>query len=86
MKLPFKISSATSSFMIGVTASASAGAYFFRGDIRPELAGPVALGILVGSLIGPKLISKFPTSILKKLFMLILFIAGIQMFMRGLRL
>ena len=49
MRLPMKVSTATSNFMIGVTAAASAGVYFARGDIRPLVAAPVALGVLIGA-------------------------------------
>src|ERR1700733_8340196 len=56
LRLPIKVSSATSNFMIGVTAAASAGAYFIRGAIVPEIAGPVALGSVVGALLGARLL------------------------------
>jgi hypothetical protein len=85
MKLPMKVSSATSNFMIGVTAAASAGAYFLRGDIRPEIASPVALGIIIGSWMGSKIMMKLPTSQIRKIFVLVLFIVSIQMIMKGLK-
>src|SRR5579863_6505815 len=56
MKLPMKVSTTTSNFMIGVTAAASAGIYYVRGDIDPFIAAPVALGILVGSFIGTRIL------------------------------
>ena len=52
MRMPIKVSTATSNFMIGVTAAASAGVYFMRGDIDPFIAGPVAVGVLLGAMIG----------------------------------
>ena len=52
MRLPIKVSSATSNFMIGVTAAASAGVYFMRGNIVTEIAGPVAFGSVLGAIIG----------------------------------
>ena len=52
MRLPMKVSSATSNFMIGVTAAASAGIYLGRGDVDVTIAGPVALGVLAGAMIG----------------------------------
>jgi len=58
MKLPMKVSSTTSNFMIGVTAAASAGIYFQRGDIDPMIAAPVALGVLIGALVGAKTLNK----------------------------
>src|SRR5579862_2033956 len=54
MRLPFKVSTTTSNFMIGVTAAASAGIYFRRGYIDPVLATPVMLGVLAGSLVGAR--------------------------------
>ena len=54
MRLPMKVSTTTSNFMIGVTAAASAGIYFQRGDINPLYAAPVALGVLLGATIGRK--------------------------------
>ena len=68
LRLPIKVSSATSNFMIGVTASASAGAYFMRGDIVPAVAGPVALGSVVGSLIGARILVAVPNEWLRLLF------------------
>ena len=56
LRLPIKVSSATSNFMIGVTAAASAGIYFVRGDILPKLAAPVALGSLLGGYLGTKIL------------------------------
>ena len=60
MKLPFKVSTTTSNFMIGVTAAASAGLYLSRGYVDPGLAMPVMLGVLVGSLIGARLLARTP--------------------------
>jgi Predicted permeases len=84
MKLPIKVSSATSNFMIGVTASASAGAYLLRGDIRPEIAGPVALGIIAGSFLGARLMVKIPAAHIRKVFVVVLSIVSIQMIIKGL--
>ena len=83
MKLPIKVSSATSNFMIGVTASASAGAYLLRGDIRPEIAGPVALGIIAGSFMGARLMVKIPAAHIRKVFVVVLSIVSIQMIIKG---
>ncbi len=85
MKLPMKVSSATSNFMIGVTATASAGAYFMRGDIRPEIAGPVALGIIVGSWLGARAMIHLPAKLIRKIFVLVLVVVSVQMILRGLR-
>lgn len=83
MKLPMKVSSATSNFMIGVTATASAGAYFLRGDIRPEIACPVAIGIIFGSILGAKAMSELPANAIRKVFVAVMIIVSIQMIMKG---
>ncbi len=85
MKLPMKVSSATSNFMIGVTATASAGAYFLRGDIRPEIACPVAAGIIVGSWIGARLMPKMPATTIRKIFVGVLSVVAVQMLMKGMK-
>ncbi|HEY8270640.1 MAG TPA: sulfite exporter TauE/SafE family protein [Pseudobdellovibrionaceae bacterium] len=84
MKLPMKASSATSNFMIGVTATASAGAFLLRGDIRPEIAAPVSVGIILGSWMGAHSMIKIPTQILRKIFVIVLSIASFQMILKGL--
>jgi uncharacterized membrane protein YfcA len=83
MKLPMKVSSATSNFMIGVTASASAGAYLFRGDIRPEIAGPVSVGIIIGSWFGAKSLVAIPSQAIRKIFVVLLTIVSIQMIIKA---
>lgn len=83
MKLPVKVSSATSNFMIGVTASASAGAYFLKGDIRPEIAAPVSIGIIVGSWFGARMMPKLPALLIKRIFIVILIIVSFQMIHKG---
>jgi hypothetical protein len=84
MKLPMKVSSATSNFMIGVTAAASAGAYFVRGDIRPEIAAPVSVGIIIGSWIGAAVMVKVPAQTIRKIFVVVLAIVSYQMISKGL--
>jgi len=84
MKLPIKVSSATSNFMIGVTAAASAGAYYMKGDIKPEIAAPVALGVLGGSYIGAHLMHKMQGDLIRRIFIVVLIIISIQMGMKGL--
>lgn len=84
MKLPMKVSSATSNFMIGVTATASAGAYLIEGDIHPQIAAPVAIGIIVGSYIGAKAMVAMNPQLIRKIFVVILAIVSIQMIMKGL--
>jgi uncharacterized membrane protein YfcA len=84
MKLPIKVSSATSNFMIGVTAAASAGAYYMKGDILPEIAAPVAIGILIGSLLGAHWMTRLPNKVIRKVFIFVLIVVAIQMGLRGL--
>ena len=79
LRLPIKVSSATSNFMIGVTAAASAGAYFVRGDIVPAIAGPVALGSVIGSLLGARVLVSVSNERLRMLFVVILVLLSIQM-------
>lgn len=84
MKLPLKVSSATSSFMIGVTAAASAIYYYTRDAIPLELTLPVCLGALVGALLGAKLMVKLKLRTIRYLFVVALIIIGLQMLLRGL--
>jgi hypothetical protein len=79
MRLPIKVSSATSNFMIGVTAAASAGVYFLRGNIVTEVAGPVALGSVVGAIAGAHILMRVSNDRLRILFVIILVALGIQM-------
>jgi uncharacterized membrane protein YfcA len=83
MKIPMKVSSATSNFMIGVTATASAGAYFLRGDIRPEIACPVAVGIIAGSWLGALAMPKVPAAVIRKIFVIVLSVIAAQMLIKG---
>jgi uncharacterized protein len=79
LRLPIKVSSATSNFMIGVTAAASAGAYFMRGAIVPDIAGPVALGSVVGALLGARLLVFVPPAKLRLVFVAVLLVLAVQM-------
>jgi uncharacterized membrane protein YfcA len=84
MKIPFKVSTTTSNFMIGVTAAASAGVYLRRGYIDPGLAMPVMLGVLAGSLIGAGVLVKTKTRLLRIIFSIIIFALAIEMIYNGL--
>jgi uncharacterized protein len=79
MRLPIKVSSATSNFMIGVTAAASAGAYFMRGDINTAIAGPVAFGSVIGALVGARILLVSSNERLRLLFVVVLILLGVQM-------
>ena len=83
MKLPFKVSTTTSNFMIGVTAAASAGIYLSRGYIDPTIAMPVMLGVLAGSLIGTHILVKTEVKTLKNLFAFVIIALGIEMIYNG---
>lgn len=83
MKLPMKVSTTTSNFMIGVTAAASAGIYYLRGDINPLIAAPVALGILAGSVIGTRLLLRARNAVVRKVFAVVLALSAIEMVLRA---
>jgi uncharacterized membrane protein YfcA len=86
MKLPFKVSTTTSNFMIGVTAAASTGIFFIGGFVNPILAGPVAIGVVLGSLVGTKVLVRSRPSSLRLVFVIVLVSLGIEMVQRGLAL
>ncbi|HTZ95162.1 MAG TPA: sulfite exporter TauE/SafE family protein [Terriglobales bacterium] len=83
MKIPFKVSTTTSNFMIGVTAAASAGVYLGRGYIDPGLAMPVMLGVLGGSLLGVRILLKAETKVLRIVFSIVILTLGAQMLYKG---
>ena len=83
MKIPFKVSTTTSNFMIGVTAAASAGVYLNRGYIDPGLAMPVMLGVLVGSFLGARILVKTETKWLRLVFSAVILILGVEMLYNG---
>jgi uncharacterized membrane protein YfcA len=84
MRLPMKVSSATSNFMIGVTAAASAGIYLGRGDVDPQVAAPVALGVLTGALIGARLLQRISNRSVRLIFLPVLVAVGLETIGRGL--
>jgi uncharacterized membrane protein YfcA len=84
MRLPMKVSTATSNFMIGITSAASAGIYFARGDIHPLLAAPVAIGVLVGAAAGTRLMARLRNTTIRKAFLPILGWLAVSMILRGL--
>jgi uncharacterized protein len=84
MHLPMKAATATSNLMIGVTAAASAGVYFLRGDIHPFVAAPVVLGVTLGATFGSLLMGRLPASWLRLLFVILLTLLCVQMLMKGL--
>ncbi|BDU78524.1 UPF0721 transmembrane protein [Mesoterricola sediminis] len=85
MKLPFKVSTATSNFMIGVTAASGAIVYFVRGDVDPALTAPVVLGVLLGALLGSRFLLRLKSSFVKKLFVPVVAYTAFIMIYKGLR-
>jgi uncharacterized membrane protein YfcA len=83
MKLPFKVSTTTSNFMIGVTAAASAGIYLSRGYIDPGLAMPVMMGVLLGSLAGARVLAGANVRVLRYVFSGVIGVLAIEMIYSG---
>lgn len=85
MRLPFKVSTTTSNFMIGVTAAASAGVYLHRGYIDPGLALPVMLGVLAGALTGARILTGAKVRVLRTVFSVVIVFLAIEMLYKGIR-
>ena len=84
MQIPFKVSTATSNFMIGVTAAASASLYLSRGYVNPAIAMPVMLGVLVGSIAGARFLPILSVPLLRKVFAIVVGVMAIEMIFNGL--
>jgi hypothetical protein len=84
MKLPFKVSTTTSNFMIGVTAAASTTIYYIGGFVNPILAAPVAVGVVTGAFAGTKVLVRTKPGALRWLFVMALIVIGIEMVHEGL--
>ena len=84
MRLPMKVSTATSNFMIGITSAATAGVYLARGDIHALLAAPVAVGVLTGAAIGTRLLARLHNTTVRKIFLPVLAYLAISMILHGL--
>jgi uncharacterized membrane protein YfcA len=83
MELPIKVSTATSNFMIGVTAAASAGVYFSRGQIDPFIAAPVAVGVLAGAFAGSHMLGHIDSRVMRSAFVVVLMVVAAQMLLKG---
>ena len=83
MRLPMKVSTTTSNFMIGVTAAASAGIYFQRGDISPIIAAPVALGVLLGATLGARLLPRLSNVAIRAIFVPVIALVALEMLIHG---
>ena len=84
MKLPMKVSTTTSNFMIGVTAAASAGIYFARGDVDPLIVAPVAVGILIGAALGARVLLRSRNASIRKAFAAVMAVAAVEMILSAL--
>jgi uncharacterized membrane protein YfcA len=83
MKVPTKVSTATSNFMIGVTAAAAAGVYLHRGLVLPFVVVPVATGVLLGAFLGTKLMERMSNDSVRRVFSFALAAIGVQMLVRS---
>jgi uncharacterized membrane protein YfcA len=84
MQLPFKVSTTTSNFMIGVTAAASAGVYLSRGYIDPAIAMPVTLGVLAGAMAGARFLVRARVRVMRLVFAAVIALLGFEMIYNGL--
>src|SRR6059036_3750793 len=82
-KVPVKVASATSNFMIGVTAAASASVYFVRGDVQPLLVAPLMVGVVIGAAVGTRLLRRTPPLRVKLLFAILLVTVSVAMILKG---
>jgi len=83
MGIPIKACTATSNFMIGVTAATSAAVYFMRGEVLPFVAAPVAVGVLFGARTGARLLGGMRNSSIRMIFVSVLAVSALKMFMEG---
>jgi uncharacterized membrane protein YfcA len=83
MKLPMKVSSTTSNFMIGVTAAASTGIFYLGGYINPFLAAPVMMGVLLGSVPGTRILARTRNSSIRKVFIPVIVLLAVEMLAHG---
>ena len=84
MGVPFRVATATSNLMIGITAAAGALIYLVRGEIDPYVAGPTAIGIFVGATVASRLASRIRLQYLRLLFVVVLVYTALQMLLRAL--
>lgn len=85
MQIPFKVSTATSNFMIGVTAAASASLYLSRGYVNPAITMPVMLGVLTGSMVGATFLSRLPVVLLRRIFAIVVGVIAVEMIWNGIQ-
>jgi hypothetical protein len=85
MGIPIKVCTATSNFMIGVTAAASAAVYLMRGEVLPFVAAPVAVGVLLGARTGARVMGGLHSGAIRVIFVVVLAVSAAQMLLKGLR-
>jgi uncharacterized membrane protein YfcA len=85
MGVPIKVCTATSTFMIGVTAATSAAVYFMRGDVQPFIAAPVAVGVLLGAKMGSRLLGRLKNQVIRVAFVIVLGITAVEMLWKGIK-
>ena len=85
MRMPFKASTATSNFMIGVTAASGGVVYFARGDVQPLVAGPVVLGVLLGAIVGAKMMVHMKANLIRLCFLPLVAYTALEMIYRGVK-
>ena len=83
LKLPMKVATATSNFLIGITAAASAAIFFGRGDVHPLVAAPVAIGVLLGSYLGTRVLARLTNTAVRRMFLVVVFYLSASMMLRG---
>ena len=83
MKLPFKVSTTTSNFMIGVTAAASTAIYYVAGFVNPYIAAPVAIGVVLGAFVGTKVLVRSQSKVLRWVFVGVLLVIAVEMVRQG---
>ena len=83
MRMPFRVSTITSNFMIGITAASGVMVYLRDGMVDPTIAGPVLIGIVPGAMFGSWLVPKIHVTTLKKIFLVVILFVGIQMMLKG---
>ncbi len=83
MGIPLKVCTATSNFMIGVTASTGAAVYFMRGDVQPFVTAPVAVGVLLGAKIGSRVLGHLRSEWIRRVFVAVLLVTAVQMLLKG---
>jgi uncharacterized membrane protein YfcA len=83
MDVPLGVATATSNFMVGITAAASATLYYSRGDINPLVAAPTALGVFAGAMLGAQVASRLRVAVLRRMLILLLALIALQMAWKG---